>query len=212
MIKLNQEAMLRTNTKEVNYIDHSNKYIWCCIQKNASSSIRATLTDLDLTKVYLRHILLEYNDYFKFAFVRNPWSRLASCYQNRIIENFANTYGAESGNAQEYSRMGLYSDLSFDKFVEIVAEQDDENSDRHWRSQTSFFVIDGVNTLDFIEKLETITRDWKRLSPLIHTTRPLKHLKRSNKKQDYKDYYNKRTKDIVAKRYEQDIDLLKYTF
>ncbi len=40
----------------------------------------------------------------------------------------------------------------------------------------------------------------------------LSHKRKSNRKKDYREYYNKETKKLIEKRYKKDIELFDYKF
>jgi hypothetical protein len=65
---------------------------------------------------------------FKFAVVRNPYSRILSCYLNKFAPGFR--------KREKYGRIvGGGADMDFATFVARVAEQKPEEMDPHWRIQ-----------------------------------------------------------------------------
>ena len=70
------------------YIDHNNKLVFIHVSRTGGSSIKTALNLHD--KQYNEHYHLdssyipkECKDYFKFAFVRNPFDRFVSLYHFR---------------------------------------------------------------------------------------------------------------------------------
>lgn len=81
--------------------------------------------------------------YFTFAFVRNPWTRLASAFK---------------ANKRAVRRRVGRAAISFDQFVAcLVAAGDLTSEDLHWRPQWTF--LKGV-PLDFVGRLEDLQRVW----------------------------------------------------
>ena len=70
-------------------IDHKNKFIFIHTFRTGGSSIENAFGGS--TRDYDMHIQLEkipdYNEYFSFGFVRNPWDRLVSSYMYLTIRN-----------------------------------------------------------------------------------------------------------------------------
>ena len=80
-------------------VNHKNKFMFVHIQKTAGSSVGDVLSSIDGTKnIYYSHSFIstinvnEYNGYFKFCFVRNPWDRLYSWYKMMIKKKIHNDY------------------------------------------------------------------------------------------------------------------------
>lgn len=162
----------------------------------------------------------DFDSYFKFGFVRNPWSRVVSFYR--------------------YS--GLAPLIEFECFVLVYLER--LLRDRYWfyRPQTDFlFSEDNKALVDFIGRFETLDTDWASCASKIegvpktlpkdnYTEEPrllsrktlawikiypdlLYRFSLTNKPHlKYQDYYTEATRDKVALFYERDIDLLGYEF
>ncbi len=89
--------------------------------------------------------------YTAFAFVRNPFTRLVSCWQDKVI-------GIGTWQLNELAGQ------SFPEFVTALEGMDLALSDRHVRPQTALLPLD---RLDFLGRLETMQADWERVCALL---------------------------------------------
>jgi len=155
----------------------------------------------------------QFNSYFKFTFVRNPWARLVS----------------------EYRYRNYYKNMSFKKFVleGLPAESDYFDAYRHIVPQYDFLHDDSGNAIvDFIGRFENLQADFDYIcsklginnSQLPHINnstrgnflkRQIKKLLFSNKykeRKNYTDYYDEETKKFVDSFYTKDIEVFNYSF
>jgi hypothetical protein len=222
---------------------HAYKTLYFAIPKVANSSFKAISVDilkqeLDPEKInpnwkpsifrnesgrlYLKNnnILIagkdipRYMDYWKFAFVRNPWDRLVSCYKEKINDIHSNKNSINSDLPQVLARYGniFYPMMPFAAFVDAVCKIDDEESDAHFRSQWSFLVDDqGKCLVDFIGHFESIHKDFKIVSEQrgFPECVQLPHLLKSSRSH-YSQYYTTALIDKVGQRYHEDIINLNY--
>lgn len=155
-------------------INHQYKFVYFRICKAANSTIVSSLyhaetgqiiTSLDNLQTikdtyYNKPTSLSYNElkkfqshYFKFTFVRNPYTRIISAYLNKIIPN-------EDGKRNQVAKfIGKSPDaeISFSDFLEYL-EQGGINQNAHWARQSDLISIP-LRELDFIGKTENITDD-----------------------------------------------------
>lgn len=140
-------------------------------------------------------------NYSCFAFVRNPFDRLVSCYIHKII----NQGRFESRTPLE--DYGMYKNMPFNKFVHTVCDIPDEVADRHFRSQSSL-LPESVT----IFKTEFSKQDWYFFRCLKGLTlRPLEH-RRKTKHKPYTEFYNLDLKEKVAERYKEDLRRFHYSY
>lgn len=149
----------------------------------------------------------DFNCYFKFSFVRNPWERIWSEY-----------------NYRQYP-------FSFDEFLfnKFPANKDDnyqtyEDLYRHVLPQSEFLFDQGGRCLvNFIGRFETIQSDFSELTNTIfgkplnlpHKNKSSSRIKsflKKDKKQSYRDMYSDKGEQFVRSYYAQDIELFGYQF
>lgn len=139
----------------------------------------------------------KYDSYFKFAFVRNPWDRLVSCWSNKTTDLFKRNY--------PQSPFTQATNKSFDFFVDLL-KNGAFGEDRHIVPQVFFIPPD----LDFIGRFENIKEDTDFIFNQLKTPlNNLPHVGRSDRKH-YKEYYNHKTIEIVEDIYQQDIEKFNY--
>lgn len=145
------------------------------------------------------------NEYFRFAFVRNPLDRLLSCYSQKIV-----LYARQTGPPHQFWRYGsrFHAAMSFAEFVQEVAKIPDALSDEHFRSQHTFLVHRGELCCDHLARFETLQCDWQRLRERFGFGE-LPHENRSPHG-PYRDEYTPELARLAAKRYAKDIDLFGY--
>lgn len=181
------------------------------LQSMPSSDKTARLiVELDIGR--LLHRYPEARDYFKFTFVRNPWSRAASCY----LEKIKNEHPIKHARVL-HNRRGLSAGMSFESFAEWLNSADgaDDVADRHWMSQHSILALDqpGVISYDFIGRFESLEQDYQRLRELSHLALPhLSHRLKTQAPDEYRTLYTDRSIDLIAMRYARDIQLFRYNF
>ena len=145
--------------------------------------------------------------HFSFSFVRNPFDRLVSAYNNKILE-----LDDVPGPMQA---MGLSHGMAFSDFLECIAGTMDAAIDVHLRPQSSILCLDGQLIPSFIGRLETMETDWQRLETRLKQERlpPLGHLPEKNRRRgddhtDVSQYFaDSGLVQLVVDRYRDDLEL-----
>lgn len=187
----------------------NNKFVYFPIPKVASTSLQNIFEEIDFKKEdtpKIKDFEKKYKNYYKFAFVRNPYDRVVSCYKDKILETNAYTGLA--------LRQGFDIHMGFKEFVKEITKIPNIRADQHIKSQ-SFFLKDKNGDLipDFVGKFENLERDYKKIMNNIGIKNPPKLLhknKTQDKGKDYKDYYDEETRRLVQKRYKEDFELFGY--
>ena len=155
--------------------------------------------------------------YFSFAFVRNPWDRLVSCYRDKIageVDGFTHSTIRE-GVADCLARFEIFQPgMTFASFAQAVASIPDSEADEHFRSQYTFVSgSDRATRVDFIGRFEALARDIEAVCR--KTGMPslaLPHLQAAGTQKRYADYYDPALREAVAERYAEDIERFCYRF
>ena len=145
--------------------------------------------------------------HFSFSFVRNPFDRLVSAYNNKILE-----LDEVPGPMQ---KMGLSHAMPFSDFLDVVADTSDENLDVHLLPQSSILCLDQQLIPSFVGRLETMTEDWKRLKHQLRReglpnpgNLPQKNVRRNDNHHDVQIYFNDPGLiRVAAQRYESDFNI-----
>lgn len=149
------------------------------------------------------------------TFVRNPYSRLLSCYRDKILGNKPH----KSAILQRLGRADQAPDtmVSFDDFILAVTGQSDREMDPHWRVQSSQILYDIVN-YHFIGRFESYGSHFRecffRLGIQETDIPQLRHLHRTqpNAPEPYDKYYTKKLQNLVYERYRKDFENFDYAY
>jgi hypothetical protein len=121
--------------------------------------------------------LKQFQEYYKFGFVRNPWDRVVSLYERRE--------GAERRH-----------DMGFADFVRWIdySSSTCPHSSPH-RYQLDWFV-DGSGEMlaDFIGRFERLEDDWAFVANKIGLDQKLPHARSNPRPRPYTDYYTDETR------------------
>ncbi|WP_320174705.1 sulfotransferase family 2 domain-containing protein [Maridesulfovibrio sp.] len=148
-----------------------------------------------------------FEDYLKFAIVRNPYERLASLYAHVM---------REAPNKFLYPLLSkIVGQLNFEDFCRIIATCPDEFSDVHFMSQTAHLTLPEGLLDDFtLLRLENFADDMKSFFSALGEEIEIPHKNKSRPdKVDYiEDYYTPELIKLVNERYEDDFINFGYKF
>ena len=136
---------------------------------------------------------------FKFSSVRNPWARAVSLY-----------YRSEG--------MQVKDKMSFEKFCmkHEYASDTCQNPTLHKNQSDWHEDENGKNLMDFVFKIEDLTNALNEIREISNGKVKLQAINRNKNpnspSREYQEVYDSKTKNLIAKRFEKDIDLFKYTF
>lgn len=146
-----------------------------------------------------------YKNYFKFAFVRNPWDRLVSAYV--FLKK-----GGLTEQDKVWSREYLDKFDSFQSFIMYGLTSSDIYRVLHFIPQWEYVVgKNGKVDVDFIGRFEALGSDFEILAERLGVATNLVKINHSLKG-DYRSYYNDASAEVVAKLYSRDIELFGYSF
>lgn len=197
------------------------KVVYIAVQKVACTSIKASMAGVDSGEDYIEVImkvrgtgrvikqidLERCRGYFVFTFVRNPFSRLVSCYENK----YHSDRELRDLMQYQYYLLGYLSkDRGFRAFASRVCTIPDRLADHHFVSQS--FLIDrmGRNPKpDFVGHFENLAEEYEPIRQKYDFL-PLPHHNRTDKAGSWMDYYDLPTAEKVYRRYRQDIERFGY--
>ena len=199
-------------------IDHTRKFIYIHIPKCAGSSVEAIFNgeqhkewDAD-NKIWVQHATAkqikeiycpEYEQYFSFTFVRNPWDRAVSDYM----------WMRRDLNTTDDFKSFLLLKGGFDTPRLKYPHLNVSGRGDHILPQSDF-VLDakGDIMVDFIGRVETLQWDLNVVCSTLDLPRcKVPHTNATDHKH-YTEYYDDETKQIVAEKYKKDIEYFGYEF
>jgi len=190
------------------YDEH--KCIFVHITKTAGTSVAKSLFNYlpyHYTAIQYRVIYgtETFNDYYKFAFVRNPWDRVYSAY--RYLKA-----GGWNDDDKQWSEENLHGYPEFNDFIIDWLTPDNLNRHLHFKPQYEFLCDSKDRILvDHIARFETLNEDFALIAEKLKLkTRLGKH--NLNPAKGYQEIYTDKAIDIVAEVYKKDIDMFAYQF
>lgn len=168
------------------------------------------LTETEVLESYRSFFKMK--SYFRFCLVRNPWSRLVSCYKNRILVDSNKDTGAKSTLYK--CSPEFKNDMSFEAFIDVVCKIPDSKADQHFRSQ--LFELTNrrgellVNYIGHLENMGEALTEITKHSGISFSDFPL--LNTTVKKKSYRDFYTPAIVEKVRKRFAPDIEFFNYEF
>lgn len=190
-------------------ISHEYKFVYITIPKTASSTVKMTLNKFcepefrpknDKDALYLPHSPVvvikklftdnkwDWDNYFKFTFVRNPWAMVVSYYTFLRRRQKKNTVSKT--------------------FKEFVTAYFNPMCMSGWARP---FPI--TSEMDYIGQVENIQQDYDIICDKIGLPRTqLKHSNKTKIRKHYSEYYDNETRDYINEIYKDVIDMFNYKF
>ncbi len=227
-----------TTLEDVNYaiyISLKNKYVYVETAKVACSTIKLTLQRLEIedktfsrerfddvhNRVYsplLRpqqvpnfETMLTEDDYFRFCFVRNPYTRILSAYLDKIKGN------SRKEKSFILSQLGLNQrnlnvDISFERFISALEEQPISVMNNHWRHQY-YSTFQRNIQYHFVGRFEEFSKDFSYVMHRLGATDFYKTESRhaTNSSSSFLKYYNDDLMERVYRLYKIDFDTFSYS-
>lgn len=182
--------------------------------KNSHQRKESPLNRISEYKTIVQDQILFGEEYFKCAFVRNPYTRLLSAYKSKIEKNLPAKYEVLSvlHAEKEVENLDLSEKVSFDQFVDVVCSQSIVDMNSHWKLQ-KYQIHADVISYDFIGKLENSGKDFSWLFKKIFGAN-VSELPISKNATDANritnDYYSSGLSKKVFDKFEEDFTLFEY--
>ena len=183
-------------------IDSKRSFIFVAIAKTGCTSIQRRFglhndPKPDIYHMHLSEILKqnpETKDYFKFAFVRNPYDRLISAY-----------FDFKNNPQHKDWASPIYKYKSFGQFVkDIYNKKFPEDDWIHLHRQFDYLQVGGKVNLDYIGRVETLQQDMKNVESLLGINHSPLNKERSSRHDHFASYYTADIKRMVYEIYEED--------
>ena len=191
-------------------ISYDKKFIFVHINKTAGTSMEKALVDYGVKKLqekgdlkfelnynqsqhfncdeYKKYLGSEYDDYFKFTVVRNPFDRVVSYYYGGAIQKGLN-----------------FKDWVVDRYL----NENYKDYIRMYSDYTHWFDKDEMNC---VLKFENLDQDFIKLKETLDLNCELGKANVNKSRTHYRDYYDNKTKDIIENHFEKELNTFQYKF
>ena len=137
----------------------------------------------------------QYNNYYKFTFVRNPWARAYSWYRNIMRDKM--------------HRQAHHIDkhIPFNEFLRDHLGKGGLRPQTYWIKDAA-----GAIPLDYVGKFERLENDFEMICKAMNLSPiPLAHTMKGSSC-DYRNHYDRASINRVANFYQEEIKMFDYTF
>lgn len=213
-------------------ISHKYKFAFIAIPKTGTESFRSKLeplSDIDgsnsmKSETYIHSTAINFRDffkknnwdwntYFKFTIVRNPFATEVSQYfyikrrideHDKLTEEQQTNLPESDKNSIHWYKKSFEEDIK-DWFCRPIYRFDSSLLKYTHDEQ-------GVGLLDFIGRFENLQQDFNTICDKIGITHQQLPHKNKSKHKHYTEYYDDETRKIVAEKYAKDIEYFGYKF
>lgn len=164
---------------------------------------------------FYKRAVRNFQDYFVFSFIRNPWDLVFSQYRYMWESN-------HSWPKTWRSRTKVDTGMSFEEWVKCdrfkMTSPDTDSFDLRGafinKNQIDWLHGSEYGSSKFyVGKFENLQKDFDKICDLIGIERvTIPHVNSSGIKKKYYDFYDKEMKDIVENKYKKDITFGEYCF
>jgi hypothetical protein len=218
-----------------NMISHKHKAIFIHIPKTAGSSIEKALINSeagfrlfraedftvdqiplhafgyqgvnqwDLKHMPARYLKPEYNDYYKFCFIRNPWDLMVSCY----------FWWTQKVKLPIRIKQGeILKTIGFENFV-YSFYTDYINEIHHQGLGQSYWLLDSSNKtaiVDFIGRFERLQEDFNFACDKVGISKLQLYKVNKSEHKIFESYYNEQTAKMIRNKFYLDVTTFNYFF
>ena len=205
-------------------VEPVNKIVYVEIPKAACSTIKAILTgdsgDNKLTTIRSIGIaaffeMMDAPERFLFSFVRNPYTRLISCYRNKFYGRpWIHAIGYRQDILRFFGarvlRLDATKPLPFDWFIEMAAGTNRTTHDGHWAAMGRMIPSASLRC-DFIGRVENFDRDIAVVRDRVGVSTAPPHLNRSGGHMDTATWITEPLRQTIYRAYRDDFDRFEYS-
>lgn len=228
---------------EIVNISLKNKYLYTQISKSGSSAMKSILQEIEFrnlakppkiqvnNRFYSPHLrpfqlgenktkeIFKSNEFFKFTFVRNPYSRILSCYLHRIMGGGDNP---TKQSVEKFTGKSMSSwEPSFSDFVHVVGDMRLDQMEAHFLPQYNAS-LHGLINYSFIGKLENFDEGMSFVLAKLGLSQNLSNNalrdaqssspKITNSEKRLSEFLSKSTQDLISRIYLHDFHFFKYDY
>lgn len=187
------------------------------IPKNGGTSVshwlRENLGGEKGTKKHsgMMHLAEEWPDVVNpttFAIIRNPWDRMISLYhfQGRKLQSKLDRNKGKGDFRIKYEKEMKYWNEGFESWLINC-----KDNGTYWFTYSYNQVVWMTPEPTYILRFETLENDFKIIQDITKCYEPLP-ITNSTEHKHYSEYYNAKTKDLVAELFKEDITRFNYEF
>ena len=137
----------------------------------------------------------QYDSYFKFTIIRNPWARAYSWYRNVMRD------------VNHHKSYNINGQIPFNEFLRLFAGKGLIRSQLYWLKD-----FKGSIPLDYIGRFESLSEDFQEICDLMHIPEIKLPHKIKGAGSDYREFYDKESINIISEVYKEEIKMFGYYF
>lgn len=157
-------------------------------------------------------------DTLVFSFVRNPYSRLVSCYRSKILrhplgrsgECNIDVQGAHDHFGKRLNRLPADEPLPFSWFVDLACETSRSTINRHWRAMSDLIPRKAL-ACDFVGHLENFDEDIASVSALLEIPYAPLHVNASGEPANLDEWITPAMRTAIFNSYREDFERFQYS-